>query len=63
MFEADLSIHYYKNDLQNILDEAIALRDKTMMVHSKLNSIFHDILPDVVTGKSTNLIYEDFPQD
>lgn len=61
-FKEKLSFHYYKNDLQQVLDEAIKLRDESRMVYSTLCSTFDNFLPDIVLRKLTeNLEIEDLP--
>lgn len=61
-FEENLSLFYYKDDLQKILNEAIELRDRLNIVYSRLEFVFGDYFPDVVIRKlSENLCLEDLP--
>lgn len=61
-FKKQLSFLRYKNDLLRIYQEATELRDNLENVHSRLSSMFGDILPDLVISKvSESLTVEDLP--
>lgn len=61
-FQDNLSFNYYKADLQLIFEKAIQVRDNSLVVFSRLNSIFGDFLPEVVIRiLTTNLETEDLP--
>lgn len=64
-FEANLQLFtYYKNELKNIFDEAITLRDQLVIVESRLKIAFGDFLPGVILRKlSGNLCVKDLPLD
>lgn len=54
----------YSSDLQHILEKAIALRDKILIVENRLNIIFKDLLPVIVIKKlAENLEPEDLPSN
>lgn len=63
MFEKNLSnFSYYKNDLKNVYNEAIQLRNKLLSINLRLRSVFYDLFPDIVIRKLTNnLSLEDLP--
>lgn len=42
------SLSYYKEDLQKIMDKAVALKDDDEIVEARLKSAFKDIFPDTV---------------
>lgn len=53
---------YYINDLRRILNEAIQIRDESILVEAILGSIFGDILPYLVTRKLAEyLTLKDLP--
>lgn len=61
-FHENLSFHYYRDDLKRIFDEAVEVRDKSIIVRSRLCSVFGELFPDVVISKfANNLSVEDLP--
>lgn len=52
-FEENLSLSYYKNDLIQIFEKAIKVRDDLLIVNCKLYTIFGDALPDLIIDKLT----------
>lgn len=63
-FERNLAYPYYGNDLQWILDEAMQIRDRSIIVYFRLIRIFGDIFPELVIDKFTeNLAVEDLPTE
>lgn len=61
-FQKKLSTFYYKDDLKRIFYEANQLKDRMLIVDSRLNSIFKDLFPRVVINKlAENLTIEDLP--
>lgn len=48
-FEENINkFFYYKSDLQRIMEDAIQIRDESIIVDSRLKTAFGDSLPDVV---------------
>lgn len=61
-FKKNLSFPLYRNDLEYIFNEAVQLRDDSLTILSRLNSIFGDILPSIVNKKlAANLSVKDLP--
>lgn len=61
-FEANSSFSIYKSDLQQIINEAIRVRDESIIVSSRLCSLFGNYFPDVVIRKlAESLNVEDLP--
>lgn len=53
---------YYKKDLRKILEEAVKVRDKLVVVEQRLRCAFGDFLPDVVRRKlAESLAVDDLP--
>lgn len=60
-FRAKLgTISMYKDDLMNLLEEAVTVRNKLDDLGSKLNFIFGDYFPDIILR---NLADDLTPQD
>lgn len=64
-FEGNLHrFPYYASDLRVKLEEAVEVKNKTLVVEEKLYSIFGDFFPDVVIRNlASNLAPEDLPDD
>lgn len=61
-FEQNLSFSYYGNELRRHFDEAILVRDKSLVVESSLNFTFGNFFPKLVLNKlAENLTVEDLP--
>lgn len=62
-FEANLpAFPNYESDLKRILDEAIQLRNRVLLVESRLKAAFGNSLPDIIIRKvAENLSVEDLP--
>lgn len=62
-FEENLCrFRFFQNDLRRILDEATQIKNKLMIVESRLKSTFFDFFPDIVIRKLANsLAIEDIP--
>lgn len=63
-FEENLSTFTcYQNDLREILENAIVVRDELLVVESRLNTVFHGHFPDTVIAKlANNLTADDLQQ-
>lgn len=54
----------YNTDLLGILEEAIRIKDKLLIVESRLKSVFHNSLPDIIIRNlSNNLTLDELPLD
>lgn len=62
-FEKNLtSFSCYKQDLQRIFQEAIKLRNETVVVYNRLHSVLKNLFPKIVVKKlADNLIIQDLP--
>lgn len=53
---------FYKDELHKILKEAVKMKDRSVIVDSRLKFIFGDALPDVVLSVlAEHLTVEDLP--
>lgn len=64
-FEKNLSsFHYYRDDLRGVFNEAVQVRNDSVIIFNQLNSLFGYFFPDLIIRKfAENLMVKDLPLD